>query len=370
MRQFVVGAAKAGIDCLAIDLFGDWDTKKSCETISISSFDELPELLSRLPRSNFVFSGGLENHFKTLLAAAESHELVGPSPIDIRRAKDAIQLQSVCHAAEILFPQTTLTVPRNANDKWLAKPLCSAGGHSIEVLDRQKNYSENCFQAFAVGQSYSAVFRSSANGKEPRRTRLIGVTEQLIGEQDFCSRPFAYCGSIGPVEMPSMIQAELIRIGETIANEYSLNGIFGIDFVCDQMPVLIEVNPRLTASCELFELAGCFKGPTRTIVQQHITAFEPDENLEQDLSSEFVWGKAIVFSKWANEIFVDKKTQRQILQLNSSNGLKRVADIPNVEARIKPGGPIATVYCRDVSAKKVRNRLTDCAQVLRSCFQE
>ena len=375
VRQFVVGASQAGIDCLAIDLFCDWDTKKSCETITISKFDDLPELLSRLPRSRFIFPGGLENHFETLQAAAEYHQLLGPRPSDVRRSKDVMQLQAVCSTAEIAFPKTILTLPKTADKKWLIKPLSSAGGHAIEVLGRQKLEHENYLQAFVHGHSYSAVFRSLSHTGDKRQTTLIGTTEQLIGEPEFCSRPFAYCGSIGPISLPAPIQSELQRMGEIVASEFSLDGIFGIDFIVaadtgnNELPVLIEINPRVTASCELFELAGCFKGTASTVVQQQMATFDPKIEFDNDFSAKFVWGKAIVFSQWAGEVVVDQRIQRKIFAMNSGDGGISVADIPNIGAVIKSGGPIATVYGKDMSAKKVRNRLTDCAHLLRSCFQ-
>jgi predicted ATP-grasp superfamily ATP-dependent carboligase len=83
------------------------------------------------------------------------------------------------------------------------------------------------------------------------------MTKQLIGEPALHARPFQYCGSIGPLpdrpERPAGMAAE---IGRAVAAQFNLRGLFGCDFIADGSTVwLAEVNPRYTASVEIYELA-------------------------------------------------------------------------------------------------------------------
>jgi predicted ATP-grasp superfamily ATP-dependent carboligase len=86
---------------------------------------------------------------------------------------------------------------------------------------------------------------------------FVGAARQLIGEPELGAGPFAYCGSIGPVALSDRLQRQIVRCGEILAAEFGLCGLFGIDFVVENDTVawLTEVNPRYTASVEIFESA-------------------------------------------------------------------------------------------------------------------
>jgi len=83
------------------------------------------------------------------------------------------------------------------------------------------------------------------------------VSRQLIGEPDLNAGPFAYCGSLGPIDLDESLERQIVRYGETIGSEFRLRGLFGIDIVVENDAVawLTEVNPRYAASVEIFESA-------------------------------------------------------------------------------------------------------------------
>ena len=49
---------------------------------------------------------------------------------------------------------------------------------------------------------------------------LLGVTLQLTGEHWLHARPFQYCGSVGPVELPAGPQNALTRLGDVLRAEF------------------------------------------------------------------------------------------------------------------------------------------------------
>jgi predicted ATP-grasp superfamily ATP-dependent carboligase len=91
-----------------------------------------------------------------------------------------------------------------------------------------------------------------------RGARLLGVALGLAGA-GFGAPPFAYAGSlVGPVFGGAT--AAVARAAEAavdrLAAAFALCGLFGVDFLHDGARLLLlEVNPRYTASMELMEAA-------------------------------------------------------------------------------------------------------------------
>ena len=70
------------------------------------------------------------------------------------------------------------------------------------------------FQQRIVGPSFSALYIGEAEG-----TRLVGVTQQLLG---VAGSPFGYRGSIGPWPIDEALTAKLRRLGEVLARASGL----------------------------------------------------------------------------------------------------------------------------------------------------
>jgi len=122
------------------------------------------------------------------------------------------------------------------------KPVRSGGGLGIRFARPGEPASpDHVFQEFIDGTPMSALFVNDA---------LFGVTEQLIGEGWLHAAPFAYCGNLGPLPVPSVVPYL------NVLCETGLRGVWGADFVlCDDAPVVLEVNPRYTAAIEVLEFA-------------------------------------------------------------------------------------------------------------------
>ncbi len=360
-RSCAQSAYRSGRKFLAVDLFGDWDTQQWGPCQQIDSFDSVDwdlwlDSLPVAPR-RFIVSGGMEKRPRLIARLAERITFVGTQPAQIERTNDPHVLAAVCLDHGIQFPESRsrTQIIEGYENEWIVKPFASAGGSGIRywsVLDAGQiepvGNGDKYVQRFVAGRSFSSLF--CANGES---ATLIGTTVQLVGEAAFTMRPFQYCGSIGPVNCCPQ-QHELGRIGNVLAREFELLGVFGIDWILDAADRiwLIEINPRITASAEIFELAGLQPG----IVELHLqSARNPSAFGLGDRSGCF--GKAILFSNHASAVTVDQPLLDVLIDQYTRGNGPTLADIPCLGTLISPGGPMLTVFARGGCESEVRSAL-------------
>jgi predicted ATP-grasp superfamily ATP-dependent carboligase len=89
----------------------------------------------------------------------------------------------------------------------------------------------------------------------PWRVYMLGTTLQLVGQRWLHAKPFAYCGNVGPWDLPETATQRLCEVGRVLTPFGPRFGLFGVDFVLsdDDRPHVIEVNPRYPASVEVLE---------------------------------------------------------------------------------------------------------------------
>ena len=226
---------------------------------------------------------------------------------------------------------------------WVVKPLASAGGRGISVWDETAPapslHSRHYFQQRVSGPVYSATFLAET---EPGDVRFIGLTRQLVGCPELHAGSFAWCGNIGPVFLP--IEAEFLvrRWGNILKWKFGLTGLYGIDFIVDAAgePWLLEVNPRLTGSVEVLELACGL-----SLLADHIACYDPSATA---FAREFAappviaqderLGRAILYAphRLRSQIPLPEPVQWESAPL--------IADIPEFGTLIDSGQPVCSVY--------------------------
>jgi predicted ATP-grasp superfamily ATP-dependent carboligase len=196
------------------------------------------------------------------------------------------------------------------------------------------------FQEYIQGESCAAVFvgnKSSAT--------LLGVTRQLVGERWLHAKPFAYCGSIGPLNLEPATDLALDRLGSALARGCDLRGLFGVDYVLhDVTPWPVEVNPRYTASTEVLEYATGVAA-----LSCHRRVFEPstpEAAAPRHTAPHSVVGKAILFARASLVFPVDGPWAAALGKKDSPFALPSFGDIPAAGQRIEIGRPILTVFAR------------------------
>jgi predicted ATP-grasp superfamily ATP-dependent carboligase len=345
-RAAAASALRAGLKPWCADLFADADLRAMVSNAVRCPIEHYPsrllEILQSAPDAPWIYTGGLENHPKLLRNMAEARPLWGNGPDALRWARSPFSVARILRNAGLPALEVRAGVARLPDRcRWLRKPLAGSAGLGIEFADRSHvPCRSHYFQEFVEGTSMSANFVRTCG-----ETRLLGVTEQLIGEPWLNSPPFRYAGNIGPVELPSEARTQLSRIGVAIGDGCGLRGLFGIDFVLNERQSwVVEVNPRYTASIEVLELAAGMSA-----LHEHRLEFASSCVLPRNADWGPVVGKAILY---ADRRFVFPGTPA----MDCPD--MRFADIPAAGEVIQPGWPILTLLVRTQSAMECREKLS------------
>ena len=357
-RYLAQSARSATINSVAIDLFADWDTRQICEIHQIASLSDVnfDGLAIRGLPTGFVICGGMETRVGELKKLQPKVPFRGPSLSSLERTQNPDTLRQICAQANIRFPELRLPDQRSTHsaDEWLLKPKLGSGGFQIRRWQGEIAAHDDFYlQQFIEGECYGALFASGGGS-----TRLLGVARQLDHQSFFRPAEFAYCGSLGPVFLASELQNEIERMGRQVGELLELKGCFGIDFILDkhQELWLMEVNPRITSSAEVLELAVCFD----SVIDIHLNCFS-DKSPDPPASPVCSVGKAIVYSNQHSEFQVTEEAFSWLVENSlhycshdrsrfSSCKFKKpfwLADIPVSGTMIRPGHPVCTAICFD-----------------------
>jgi len=257
-RAAAQSAVRAGFRPICADRFSDEDLFETAEVMPLDRYPNgLMEVAAKSPSVPWIYTGALENRPALLQSLRKLRPLLGNPAEVVRRVRNPLRLNQVlrCGGQPALEVRPRRSPPP-ADGKWLVKPRHGSGGRAIRVWDRSTPLAvvgrEPCyFQRRMEGQPISALFLSTAS-----ETVLVGASEQWIGVEELFAGAFAYCGSIGPLLLPEQPLTQIRHVGEVVGREFGLQGLFGIDFVLNEgVAWPTEVNPRYTASVEIYELA-------------------------------------------------------------------------------------------------------------------
>ncbi len=351
-RRGVVGASaraavhslvRAGLSAWAVDLFADRDLKRIAKAVPcpVERYpDALPQLVQPLPPAQILYTGGLENDPHVLRGLAQHHELGGTPPEVLRRVRDPFALRALVADAGLAMPQLVpLPEACPPEARWLRKPLRSSGGRGIRFAQPHEPAShQHYFQEYCDGTAISAVFVNAT---------LFGVTEQLIGVPWLHAKPFAYCGNIGPIAGPRPI---VERLGQQIYDA-GVRGVWGTDLLqTDRRLLVLEINPRYTASVEVLEHA----------YQRAI--FHPDADSSPRFSDNCsapapVVGKAIYYAPHTLVFPPHGPWDADLTGAFDPWKCPHFADIPYPGSRIEAGHPVLSVLAIGNSPAEVREQL-------------
>lgn len=346
-RALAESAARVGQPVFSLDYFGDRDQKSLVENYSLLRDFNLPFSAANLLRAsdglkfdNIVYTSNLENYPQVVAALARRAEVLGNGAEVLAPIRDWSVLRPFCRQESILHPPTVLPgeerrAPLQTN--WLCKPASGGGGSGIRPWNGRPLNRSHFLQARVEGLPASAAF--VANGE---KAVVIGLTRQLIGNQELGGGGYRWCGNILPPPWNDDQNRNLLEaVGKMVTpltRHFGLKGVGGIDFVVSQgadgrlHPHVVEVNPRYTASMELMEWAYGL-----SIYNLHIEAIDghlPQFSLGEHLNGP-CFGKGVVFAY-------------QSVPIHQTDGwwARGWRDIPYPGDMIEPGHPICTVFAR------------------------
>ena len=330
-RALAESAARAGYAVTALDAFGDLDQHAGVRSLSLPRGFGVPfsaaaaaTVARGLEFDAVAYLSPFENHPSAVRQLADLAPLWGNSATALRRARDPKALVDL------------LGLSADGASRWLLKPRASGGGRNIRWWKPGEPVPRGWHvQPYVEGVPGSIVFVAAAGRCVP-----LGLTRQLIGNENFGATEFRYCGSIfaGADDRQFARDASLfesaVGLAEVASEQLGLVGVNGIDFVArDGVAHAIEINPRYSASMELSERVfglSIFAAHAAACSHSMLPAFDLDHGRRQS----HAFGKAIVFARrdvicGDTRPWVDDPTVR---------------DVPHPGERIAAGRPVCTVF--------------------------
>jgi predicted ATP-grasp superfamily ATP-dependent carboligase len=365
-RAAAFSALRAGLVPWCCDLFGDADLRARCPTMKLPGRypDGFLGLVDTDLPGPWIYTGGLENKPALIRAMRKKRTLWGNGEASLFFARNPMTWNQALVQASLPAPAVCWDpweYPLRV--RWLVKPLLGTGGAGIHFWKEQRATPSHphqplpisYFQEFIEGEPCSALY--VGNGK---RSRLLGLTQQLIGEPWLHAGAFRYAGSIGPLDADKVRRPDMHKLGDVLVREGGFQGLFGVDGILrvgNFWPV--EINPRYTASVEVLEASLGLPA-----FQLHRLACEarslPDPPPPPSPLS-YV-GKAILYARGPLEFPTEGPWCRSLR--NPGLDLPDHADIPQPGTPIKPGHPILTVFARGETLASCRALLEEKARDL------
>lgn len=290
------------------------------------------------PAGPWMYTGGLENHLRLVARLARARTLWGNGPEALGLVRSPTWLARIVRAAGCPSPRLAYDPAQvDGCPRWLLKPVRGTGGAGVcfWAADHPTLPRGTYLQEYIEGRACSAAFCADDGG-----VRLLGATQQLIGEQWLHAGPFQYCGSVGPVELGAEVTERVRVLGRAVAQAAGLRGLFGIDFILrDGTPWPVELNPRYTASMEVLEHALGV-----SVLALHCRAFESEAAPDAPVAPRRAWvGKAVYFARSA-VVFPEEGPWSVAPARADPWCLPDHSDVPRAGERIGAGEPVLTLF--------------------------
>ena len=220
----------------------------------------------------------------------------------------------------------------------LIKNTYLSGGLGVKKYknDYKLNNKDEYFEKFLEGQEYSVLFISN-NQKEFKIVGVNKIYNKKTSYTDFC-----FSGACSNIILNEKQINYLNHMVNFFVHEYSLVGINGIDFIISKDIYFLEINPRITQTCFLYDDKF-----NNGYVEAHINSIlDKNSSLNMSNSTE---------TKFFENLFTKIHFNMNV----DLNKFSFVSNIPQLDASIKPGEPICTINSKSDNEKKAKNLLLD-----------
>lgn len=355
-RAAAFSALRAGFDVVTADLFADEDLRRRCPATKINDYPAgLADWLATQEVDAWMYTGALENYPELVDRMAKIRPLWGNQGEPLRKSRDPFRVLQACHDRKLLFPDSA-PEPKglSADGSWLAKTGRGANGFGVWRLYSSADFSRAIeqrafYQRCVAGTPAAAIFAIDRSA-----SRIIGLTEQLVGHHVFGAKPWSYCGSVVRSDWLTHYAEPLSAIGDMLREDVRLQGIVGIDLlIADDRMWVIEINPRYTASVEVAE---SMIGVHAASLHARCFGSCPAEASLPD--SPRVLGKAVLYAK--QSVRLSDGFHEWAMTRAEQGGL---ADIPASGGAISRRQPVLTLLHRNESSDIVKSLTQVAAEV-------
>lgn len=384
-RLVAEAAVRDGHTVIALDLYGDADTRAACRQWQplgrpgarhIEADRLLPALDAAAGAAGDVLGWipgtGFEGQPELLEQGAQRLPLIGNDANTVRRTRDPRRFFGLLEQHGIPHPAWQIAPPAaDGTFDWLRKDARTAGGqhtrHSGCGLDDRARRqaladpqgSQVYFQREMPGTPLSATY--IANGRSACVLGINALLTQPWGEQ-----PHVYRGVIGPVPVPAWVTTQITHALEALVPALGLRGLGSLDVLWDDERVwVLEINPRPPASMALY-LTQRFQADTdgspHGLLEAHLRACRQGQlpvPVERPAvaSDGAVRGTEILYARQPLQL-----TEAQVASLARRPDAH---DVPTQATWLRPGDPLCSVSAAGASVHEVRQRLhNSCAALL------
>jgi predicted ATP-grasp superfamily ATP-dependent carboligase len=360
-RPLAESACRAGWRVIAMDLFGDADTRRaSAKWYRIgdpAAFAIDPALLhDALARAageagvvGWVAGSGFEP-IPEMLAAVAGLPLLGMPCGPVRRVRDPASFFGMLDRLGLLHPEVTFAPPAPSTG-WLRKSAAASGGWHIQPAreDDARKSTAVYWQRLQAGTPMSALFL--ADGE---RARLVALNRLVV-------RPLAllqcvYHGALGPIR-DSKLARQLEQALALLVPAFALRGLASLDFLAHEGRAwLLEVNPRPSASMVLHD--GAWPGG---LVQAHVRAVAGALPETAARHPEHLVGDLVVYAD--RSCHVGPALAEELAAAADCH------DLPAAGTRFASGQPVCSISAAAVDAQALLAALDRRAAEIRACLE-
>jgi len=381
-RLLADAAGQEGFAVLALDLFGDADTRRAAlgwRSLAGGAAGEVPGMAAggaawridetrllqglreaaRLGACGWLAGSGFEAQPELLDAGQAVLPLLGLAGDGMRRLREPQAFFAALAAHGVPHPVTQLLAP-STHDGWLIKNSRACGGGHVRPArpGEPALAPHHLAQRWAPGLPMSATF--VADG---RSATVLGFNRLLVAGQG--AQPHQFVGAIGPVAVPAPAAQVLRQALHKLVPEFGLVGLGSLDFLLHGTQVaVLEVNARPPATVALHgaqrpitaHLAAC-----AAAVQPLAANAGPASGLPPVLASDTdtaapVQGFATVFARQARR--AGPALAAALAALPHGHDLPHTGDL------FVPGSPVCSVSAQAADAHTVQQLLAErCARV-------
>ena len=273
-RMLAQSAARAGLRVVALDVFGDRDTREAAElwfdigagqlSIDYARLVAALERAARLPGLiGWIDGSGLDPFVAQLCRTRGLPRFIGNPAEASAAVREPRRFFALLDALDIPHPAVAFTRPADGATEgateaqgWLVKHADGCGGTHIEpaaAVSDSRVAAQEYFQRRSTGRSLSALF-IAARGN----ARVLGFAEQFTCKMG--NLPFVHAGSIGPLgppDLPPPVEARVRAAIAALCARTGLTGINSCDFLLDGDAFeLLEINTRPSSTMTLYETAS------------------------------------------------------------------------------------------------------------------
>jgi len=369
-RWMQESAFRGGLRSHAVDFFADADTRRFGPVTKVARWREVPRVAATLRPEAILVGAGFETQLAIVKRLRAVAPLFNSTAVSALASRNPVQWAAALQKSGLLIPRMVPQLARGFTEeelgkgRWLVKSRRSAGGNRVRVwkhvapqsLGGDRLARGEYLQQRIEGEPYSLLF-----WLQPCQRCCLGVFRQLCGVAALGAKPFQFAGAVGPLPFDAKRAALIQGVGDQLYAELGLTGLIGVDLIQSSEGLFaIEINPRPTATAELWERAFSNQSLVKALWESHAGKLE--RGLSVDGAIRAVHGKGILYWRESRPLIVNQ-SRADIFQRAWLEGWLK--DLPAEGTLIEPGEPVATVFAEGVSEEVVRAELLSRADKLR-----